>query len=350
MPKLRLNSINGRTRFGLAAFLVLSLFVIAPFWSCSSDGNSSTSELSDSSSVQTISSAIRENPRDASLFFLRGKAYLIAGKPDSAISDFLIATRLDSLKADYYLALSDVYLASAESENALNTLLRCVKNIPDQTEAMVRLASMYLYVKDYSKSLKYLDDIYQINKDFPGQYFVRGLVVLDQGDTVNAATLFQKTTELDPDRADAYNMLGILYAAKRDSLAVQYYSAAIRLWPDSVQPRYNLALFFQENERYADAFREYRYILDKMNSKHLHSYFNQGYIHMLYLLEYDKAIAYFDTVLSLNPSYIDAMFNKGFCYEKKKDYAQAKEIYNQCLQRVTNYELAIKGLNRLDKK
>jgi tetratricopeptide (TPR) repeat protein len=145
-------------------------------------------------------------------------------------------------------------------------------------------------------------------------------------------------------------MLGLIYGEKNDSVTIQYYQTASKLKPEEIQPHYNLGLLYQDNVSVNEAINEYQFIIRNIDKSYPNAYFNQGYIYMIYVKDYNKAISYFDSSLTYKTDYVEAIYNKGFCYEKLKDYNKARELYNQAKEMVTNYQLAIDGLNRLDKK
>lgn len=71
---------------------------------------------------------------------------------------------------------------------------------------------------------------------------------------------------------------------------------------------------------------------------------------MMNIKDYGKAMAYFDSVMQLEPQRVEAVYNKGLCYEMMHDYTSARSMYIKAKSIVDNYDLAIKGLNRLDQK
>lgn len=321
--------------------------------SCGSDPAKTEAILNkslDSLSVFEISSEIRDNPKNAKLFMKRAELYYSLNKADSAISDGELATRLDSLNPAYFIRLSEMCLLSGFSEKSKNVLEKCNRINPGNSDVLVKLATIYFYVKDYTKSNEYLDQAASFNPHDANMFFLRGMIHRQKKEPNAAIINFQKATENNPEFYDAFMMLGLTYGEKNDSVAIQYYRTAINLRPEEIQPHYNLGLFYQDKESFDQAFKEYQYILRNLNNSYHNAYFNQGYIYMIYLKEYENAIAYFDSTLAVKPDYVEAVYNKGFCYEKMKKYDKARELYNKSKEMVNNYPLAIEGLNRLDKK
>ena len=331
----------------------LNSISILILWSCGS-GNENTEKILnksfDSLSVSMISAEIRKNPGNAPLFMKRANLYSLQNKIDSAINDAVIATRLDSLNAQYFIGLSEFYIVAGQSEESKKILEKYIRINPNNADVLVKLATLYLYVKDYKKSNELLDKAALVDSRNAQIYFIRGMIHKEKKEIQSSIINFQKATEFNPDYYDAYMMLGLVYTSEADSLAVQYYKAAMRIKPEEIQPHYNLGMFFQQYEYVDEAIKEYQYILRHLDKSYTYAYFNQGYIYMIYKKEYEKGISYFDSALAVKPDYVEAVYNKGFCYEKLNKYDKAREFYNQAKDMVTNYQLAIDGLNRLDKK
>ena len=83
----------------------------------------------------------------------------------------------------------------------------------------------------------------------------------------------------------------------------------------------------------------------KLDYKFAH--YNIGYIYLVYLKNYKKAVTNFSNAITCDPKYAEAYYNRGFSYELMKDFKNAKADYKNALDLKTNYQKAIDGLNRI---
>lgn len=346
MPVLFFKFIMGKILIPAFAFLLILIS------GCKNDHNQSEdgSSLNDSTYIGSLSLKIRDNPTDAGLFAKRSEAYSEAGKIDEAINDIVIALRLDSLHPDYYLRHCELLLLTGNSGDAKESLEKCIRNFPDNIDAKIKLGEIYFYVKDYKNSSEILKEAEKLNPSHPRIFFIRGMIAKETGNVEKAIENFQITIEKDPEFYDVYILLGLLYADKKDSLACDYYKNAIKLLPNSIEAYYNLGMYYQDNDRPAKAIQEYKHIIEKLDSSYIYAYYNMGYIYLVYFQDYDEAIKYFDKVISLDHLYVEAYCNKGVCYEMLGKYKEAYIEFQTACQIHPNFELAIDGLNRIDKK
>lgn len=332
---------------------IYSFFLLALFTGAckngESDSNTEQIENNDSLSIDYISSLIRKTPKDASLFHKRSKLYLKEANIKEAINDITIATRLDSVNPEYRLTAAEYYLIRGKSGKAKNELTKSLKFNPENTEILLKLAEIYLLVKDYKKSTEYLNKVYKYNSGSPKLYFLRALIAKENKDTNKTIENLHIAIEKNPEFYDAYILLGLEYANKKDSMAIEFYNNAINLKPTEVEPYYNLAMYYQENNRFINALSVYKKIINDIDSNYIYAYYNTAYNYLVNLNDYDKAIEYFEKTIEMDSSYVDAIYNLGYSYEKKGDYKTAEEYYNIALKKVTNYQKAIEGLNRIDK-
>ena len=163
-------------------------------------------------------------------------------------------------------------------------------------------------------------------------------VYWDMGDIEKAAAQMKKYTDLDPDNAEAHNIVGIDYYVKGIyDAALDEFRQAVKLNPDEKQYSYNEALVLARLDRYEEAedafdraagLEEAEYVREvyaeqiKVNrAKKLH---NQGCTAME-TLNLTRAIELFQAALKLKPDMVEPHVNLGFCYGKQGDIQ--KQIY-----------------------
>ena len=332
----------------IIVFAITSFLFISCNQNKSNSFESKSNIKSDSIKIDSLTKLIKRNPKKASLYANRSQLFIAQGELTNAIKDLVIANTIDSLNAEYYIELSDFYLRLGKSEVVNSLLQKGNKLIPDNRDILYRLGNLYFYIQDYNKAVEYLNQAIEIDRFYAPAYFSKGLVYYEIGKTDIAIKNFQTAVEREPDYYDAYIQLGLLYLEKSDSLALDYYENALRLSPASYEALYGKAMFYQKTKMLNDAIKTYRNILNNLDGDFPMVYFNLGYINMIYYEDYKTAISQFDSALIPEPKFIEAVYNKGFCYEQLNNQKKAIELYNQALEIQPDYDLANKGLIRLD--
>jgi tetratricopeptide (TPR) repeat protein len=142
-------------------------------------------------------------------------------------------------------------------------------------------------------------------------------------------------------------MLGKIYVAQNNKLAVDYLNGALNIEPQSVEALYTLALYLQEHNEFLRAKEMYLNIIH-LSPKYKYAYYNLGYINLIYLKNYTDAVKNFSNAIACDPYFVEAYYNRGYSYEMLKDFNNAKNDYKKALKLKTNYEKAIKALNRIE--
>lgn len=301
------------------------------------------------SPIDNISGLIQKDSNNALLFNQRAKLYLVDGKIELALNDVNKGLGINSKEQQLFLTLAEVYLKMGQPEGCNNALLKAVELNPQNPVPFFRLAELNLLLEDYSTAMIYADRSLNLSKVNPDALFTKGLIFLAQADTVNAIRFFQFSLDQKETFLEPLIQLGIVYSVQRNPLAEQYLLKVIQLYPDAYSARYQLALYLQDNERANDAILHYDTLLQVVPDNKF-VLFNLGFVHLVYLNNYEKAINYFDEVLINDPNYIDALYNKGRALEELGQYLNAREIYTEVLSRERNHQLSIEALNRLDRR
>ncbi|HEV2836340.1 MAG TPA: tetratricopeptide repeat protein, partial [Pyrinomonadaceae bacterium] len=133
--------------------------------------------------------------------------------------------------------------------------------------------------------------------------------------------------------AESYLRLGRIYSAQgKYQLAADALRAATSARPDSTEGLVDLSIAYFHTGEYPKAIEPLQRALaaDSQNTAAHHmlgkTYFMMG--------EFDKAAGELETALKLSPNDYDAEYTLGLAFLKRKDVAQAKQLYERMVQRL----------------
>jgi len=329
--------------------LVLALSFFARCGPASEGDNLNQELFVGNGEMGELNRKIENDSLNYELFLTRAKMHLQSGKINEALQDVNRSMELNRDNVDVLLILADIYFAMGMPDNCNSALLRALEVDKQDTRTHIKLAELNLLLQNHSLALGYIDQALALSSFNPEAYYVRAMLYMSRKDTSQAIRNFQLALNQREDFYEPLIQLGVIYTARQHHLAEQYLNKAILLYPQSLQARYQLALFYQANAYLEQAVRHYDTILMRQpGNKHV--LFNLGYLNLVYFLKYEKAITYFDEALLVDPNYVEALFNKGLALEELGRLVAAKEVYRQVLSKRDNYSLAIKALNRIDGK
>jgi tetratricopeptide (TPR) repeat protein len=296
--------------------------------------------------LKAVNKELVQDPNNAELYNKRANIYLHLKQHQEALNDAKLAVKIDSTIADFYLTMVDAYFVMNNTRSAKETLLAMERKFPDNGVALLKLAELYYLVKQYQESITYINKSLRLDETQAKAYHLKGNVYLEIGDTSKAISSFQTAIEQDNAYVDAFYDLGMLYGLKKDPLALDYYTNALKISPSHEQSLYARAKFFQDLGKYDDAIRAYTSMVTIItNCEQCH--YNLGAIYLDVKKDYTQALEEFSKAIRLNPNYLEAYFARGFTYSRLNNVPSAKADYNMCLKLEPNYELAIEGLNNL---
>jgi len=209
-----------------------------------------------------LNEKIRADSLNSELFHLRAQLYYNNEEYNTALTDIGNALEIDSTNAEYYITLSDIFVGLGEMPRAIEALDLANRLDTESTNALIKLAELHIIFRDYKKALNYIDQALKIDELVPKAYYLRGISLLENGDTIKGIRNFQKAIDVDNNYFDAHLQLGMLYAGKKNKLAVDYLNNALNIDPDNTEVTYYLALYYQEIGEYDKAIQSYNSILD----------------------------------------------------------------------------------------
>lgn len=298
------------------------------------------------SELAEINKKIYADPKNPAYYHERAKYYFNKKDIQSAAANMKVVMDLDSSKATYLITLADIYFVQNKTLLAKNTLENAISKEPNNDVALVKLAELYLYVRKYDQSMELLNRALKANKTNAKAYFIKGYVFKEKGDTTKALSSFQTAIEQDQEYYNAYMQMGLLFSARKNPLALQYYNNALNINPKSEEAIYGIGMFFMETGEYNKSIDQFTNLL-KLNPKNTDAHFNLGYIHFKYLKVYQQAIKHFNDAINADPNFAKAYYMRGLCYETLGDIARAKADYGKATQIEPQYELANEGLKRV---
>lgn len=297
--------------------------------------------------VEDLNKQIVKRPNDPNLYIKRAYAYRNKNMMALAFRDVERALAIDSTVSYFHYVMGDFKFRNTELRDARLSLEKAVHYDPSNTDAILKLAEANFLLRRYDEAMTYTNDALRINDKLSQAYLIKGFIYKELGDTTLARSSFHTATEVYPDNFEAFMELGLLSAYQGDPIAIEYFTSALEIKPKSAEAWYSLGMFYQAGEKYDKAMETYRKLLD-VDPNNFLAYYNTGYLYLTEYGEFQTAMAYFDSVIAIEPSYIDAIYNKGVCYEELNQTNEAIAIYESILEVDPDYTLAARGLDRLN--
>lgn len=292
---------------------------------------------------------IASHPTNADAFWNRGKLEILNKSYSPALADLTKAVMLDSTKSAYYYNLADVEFLTGHTHEARDAFETSIRLDPKNTDALLKLAELYLYVEKYDDAITLINQALKVNPYIGRAYFLKGMVYIENHDTAKAISSIQTAVEQDPNNYDAFIQLGLLFAAKGDAIALSYYDNAANLEPQNPESYYDKGMFYQFSGDYDNAIKAYQELL-QVDSTYKHAYYNMGVIYNEDKADYKTSLTYFNKAIKYDSAYSLAYYGRGNCYEMLKQYPQALSDYAHAYRINPQFKAANEAYQNLKSK
>ena len=296
------------------------------------------SGMSEDDALKVLDEKIHRHPKQAYLYFERGKLLLNKGKANNdrkfitdAISDLNYAIQHSDAPCEYYTALGDAYFSSGNVSDSYAAMQKALQKDSSNNEALLKMGEIAYYSKDYDRSMEMLSKVTEKDKNNLTALYMKGFIYKENNDTANAVFYFRKVIDLYPDYEPAYEELGTLYAERKNGLAVEYLNTALRLQPRNVNVLYGLAKFYQDIEEADKAIDLYVKILE-IDPGYKYAWFNRGWIELVLYEDYASAVEFFTKAIECDANYTEAYYNRGVAYEFMGEKDKARQCYDETLR------------------
>jgi tetratricopeptide (TPR) repeat protein len=275
----------------------------------------------------------------------RAAWHLRNGRIKEGLDDLNLSIKADSTYGPAWSAKGDALYYMQNFEGSIEHLDICLEYAPNNTNCKLRRAEMYIHLSQYEKALALINDALRINNQLHEAYWMKSFIYRDNGQIDKALSSLQTAIEVNPNFFDGYISLGMAYLEMNDLIAIDYFNSAISLRPRSVEAKYNLAMFYQQQdyskgrENLDNSLILYEEILE-IDSTNASAAFNSGFIHLEYLQDYQEAEWWFGQAIEKLPHYHQAFFNRGLARESQDKYTEALEDYNEALRLKPDYTAA----------
>jgi len=211
----------------------------------------------DEEAAPLLEAALKSNPRDVSLLFGLGLAYLRLKRPE-------VRTMIDSLAATAngepfaYLLKGQNYLADSDFQHAVEALEAAAKLSGDLPRLYFSLGVAYLRTGRNQEALRAFEcELQRLPRDYWTLYYLAFLSDAE-GELDSARERVQLALSLQPHSADACALLGkILLKQGKAAEAAPPLETAVAQNPNDANLRFQLARAYQQSGRRQDAAREF---------------------------------------------------------------------------------------------
>jgi len=161
-------------------------------------------------------------------------------------------------------------------------------------------------------------------------------IALQQKNFADAVVFFERALVLNPDDETLHNNLGIaLHQLTRYEEALLPYNKAISCKLDYVEAYFNRGNTLLALSRYSDALQSYQKAVE-YKPDYAEAYYNCGIV-LAMLKRHDEALQSYDKAIAVAPAYTEAYYNRGIVLHELRRFQDAVQSYDQAIALNTNY-------------
>lgn len=300
------------------------------------------------STMDSINKLLSNDKYNAELLAIRAKLHLAAKNIDAARNDINVANTIDTNVAVLREARGEMAYLLNRSRLAREEWEACLKLDPKNTNCLMRLTELYIAVQEYDRALELVNRLIDIDSDDPQAYFMKGIIVRDKyRDTTLALQYFQNAVDLKQDYIDALDMMGVLLAARGDTLAKYYYQRILEQQPNRDDIYYKLGIFYMNQEETNRALEAYTKAT-QINPRNSEAYYSMGYMH-INLKDYQTARDLFSKSIQAADRNYRAYYGRGYAHEMLGDVLNAQKDYRKAIEILPMYTPAQEALARVNR-
>jgi superkiller protein 3 len=264
---------------------------------------------------QMLERALALNPQNPVPYLDLGAVFLRLGQMEHALGQFEAGLNLPGLRGpvpglDVAIAELRRTIARSPTAEAYNTLGRLLGVAGADSPAVI---AAFL-------------EATRLQPDYAEAYNNLGLVYVQSGDDEKAVAAFRKAIELRPDYADAHQNLGAVLTTSDPAEAVRELETAVSLAPQLLKAQYNLALAYEASPGHgaAKASEQLNKVL-AMDARYPRAEFALGR-NLLRQGKVAEAVEHLERAVEQEPEYGEAHYQYGLALSRagKRDEGAAE--------------------------
>lgn len=280
--------------------------------------------------------------------------------PD-AVSDLDLAVSLDDYHWDALRLRAQVLVQLKRHQDAVNDYRSYLQQHPEDTLAWQQLGALLLETEQYPQSLWALQNALRLSPEDRSVQQNTGLAYFFIGQYDEAEKLFRHLIESDAHDADAYNHLGtvllqrgmvkqaramydlaidegldepgVFYNRARAAfeeldmlVAAQDLERALAHDPHMYRAHLLLAEVYRTQKDWGRAIRHYQIYLKNADNKNTNAWYALAACWM-HLDNYEQAVVAWTQLVTLNPGFRDAYFQRARAYSQLEAFDEAEQDY-----------------------
>ncbi len=233
---------------------------------------------------------------------------------------------------EVYKLRGDAYVKLKEYKKSNEDYEKIVKNNPTDISALYSIALNFFSLNDDDKADEYFVKAAELNLDYAANTYNEAGVTYYNIKLYDRAKLyFEKAVEKDANYFYAHYNLGLIYTDRNETeTALQEFSTALALKPDSEDANNAMGNIYYKMQDYANA-KKYYNVAAVINPNNFYTQYILGNIEVKNK-NYDQALAYFQKAIDSNKNYEESYLQKAAVLTIKEKYDEGINCLNIAIE------------------
>ncbi len=268
--------------------------------------------------LDVLQRGVAHLPDEVELIFQMGRVYFVQARYEEALEVLGTVLHLQPERAEARELVAQIHLNNRDAEQALAALRQGLERSPQSALLLARLGALLLQEGHVEEATGYLQSALGADPDRDEVYYNLGQALLRGGKTAEGRHMlryfsllqrehqnlldFKTAIVLNPNDADAFYRLGVIYARiERYQAACQAYAAALEIAPDHLDALNNLGNIYLRQRHLLEAINTYEKVLS-LAPDYARAHHNLGNAYVL-LGDAPRAVTAFEKAVEVDAAY-----------------------------------------------